>query len=385
MRVVNSSSYRNFTSSINSVHDKLNKSMNKVSSGKAYESAADNPLAYYEGQKIDSQYQDILSKISLTTDVKNRLYQQELGARSIQSSLSEAKTKIEYIRSDSNNGNMQTVGTVREALLQKQQSMVNDLNGQYQNFYIFGGNDISTAPFKLSSDGTTLTFTHTFSGDSAPTEMTMTLEKQSDGSYQYIYGDPAVTNPSDPRSSDGTLKNMVKAMREQGRIDIGYGSISDKNTLLDTCTGGLNLLTGLTSDAINTMSDAQAITEIKKRMNSSPVGLIGQAVKALDDYMAGGGKDEFSSSLGRVMDNMTDTEHYVSTVYSDLGNKYSLLETTESKLGIMKDNLTEQYKDKLGADPYEAIMEMYNYQYSYSATQRIGSQLMQSSLFDFIK
>lgn len=385
MRVVNSSSYRNFTSSINSVHDKLNKSMNKVSSGKAYESAADNPLAYYEGQKIDSQYQDILSKISLTTDVKNRLYQQELGARSIQSSLSEAKTKIEYIRSDSNNGNMQTVGTVREALLQKQQSMVNDLNGQYQNFYIFGGNDISTAPFKLSSDGTTLTFTHTFSGDTAPTEMTMTLEKQSDGSYQYIYGNPAVTDPSDPHSSDGTLKNMVKAMREQGRIDIGYGSISDKNTLLDTCTGGLNLLTGLTSDAINTMSDAQAITEIKKRMNNSPVGLIGQAVKALDDYMAGGSKDEFSSSLGKVMDNMTDTEHYVSTVYSDLGNKYSLLETTENKLGIMKDNLTEQYKDKLGADPYEAIMEMYNYQYSYSATQKIGSQLMQSSLFDFIK
>ena len=98
MRVTNSSYYRNFTNSINDVHSRLNKSMNKVSSGKAYENAADNPLAYYEGKKIDNQYQDTLSKLGLITNVKNRLYQQELGARSIQNRLSEAKKKIEYIR-----------------------------------------------------------------------------------------------------------------------------------------------------------------------------------------------------------------------------------------------------------------------------------------------
>ena len=139
MRVTNSSYYRNFTNSINDVHGRLNKSMNKVSSGKAYEKASDNPLAYYEGKKIDNQYQDTLSKLGLITNVKNRLYQQELGARSIQNRLSEAKKKIEYVRSDSNNSDMQIVQTVRDDLLQKQQSMVNDLNAQYQNNYIFGG------------------------------------------------------------------------------------------------------------------------------------------------------------------------------------------------------------------------------------------------------
>lgn len=75
MRVTNSSYYRNFTNSINDVHGRLNKSMNKVSSGKAYEKASDNPLAYYEGKKIDNQYQDTLSKLGLITNVKNRLYQ----------------------------------------------------------------------------------------------------------------------------------------------------------------------------------------------------------------------------------------------------------------------------------------------------------------------
>lgn len=372
MRITNTTINRNFTRSINDVHDRLIKSINKVGSGKAYEAAADNPLAYYEGKKIDGQYSDVMSKLSLVTDVKNRLYQQELGARSIQKTLSEAKTKVQYILSASNNEEMSTVGTVKDDLLQKQQSMVNDLNAQYQNFYIYGGNDISTAPFSLSSDGKTLTFSHQFAGDDAPTDMKMTLEKQADGSYQYNIDDVA-------------LNNMLRAMKEQGRVDIGYGTILDRSTLLDTYTGGLNLLTGLNSDAVKTMSKADALAAIKERMNKSPVGLLGRAAAALSDYENGGDKEDFSSALGDVMDCMTDTEHYVTTVYSDLGNKYSLLETTADKLTTMKQNLTEQYKDKLGADPYEAILDMFNHQYSYSCAQRVSSYLMQSSLFDFMR
>ena len=385
MRVTSSATYRNYTNSVNDVHSSLNKSMNKVTTGKAYESAADNPLAYYEGKKIDDQYQDILSKLSLTTDVKNRLYQQELGARSIQTTLSEAKIKIEYICSDSNNGDMGIVGTTRDALLQKQQSMINDLNGQYQNFYIFGGSDTNTAPFSLSDDGMELTFTHKFADDDFATTMKMTLKPQDDGSYKYEFSG-TTGNPAQSMDSDETLDAIMRAMKEQGPVDVGYGTISDRSTLLDTYTGGLNLLTGLSSNAVNAMNDpAQAKKEIEDRLNKSPIGLIGQAVAAADNYMNGGSKGDFTSTLGKVMDTMTETEHSVSTVYSDLGNKYALLEKTEDKLNTMKLDLTKQYKDRLGANPYEAITEMFSYQQSYNAALKVGSQIMSSSLFDFMR
>lgn len=385
MRVTSSATYRNYTNSVNDVHSSLNKSMNKVTTGKAYESAADNPLAYYEGKKIDDQYQDILSKLSLTTDVKNRLYQQELGARSIQTTLSEAKIKIEYIRSDSNNGDMGIVGTTRDALLQKQQSMINDLNGQYQNFYIFGGSDTNTAPFSLSDDGMELTYTHKFADDTFATTMKMTLKPQDDGSYKYEFSG-TTGNPAQSMDSDETLDAIMRAMKEQGPVDVGYGTISDRSTLLDTYTGGLNLLTGLSSNAVNAMNDpAQAKKEIEDRLNKSPIGLIGQAVAAADNYMNGGSKGDFTSTLGKVMDTMTETEHSVSTVYSDLGNKYALLEKTEDKLNTMKLDLTKQYKDRLGANPYEAITEMFSYQQSYNAALKVGSQIMSSSLFDFMR
>ena len=354
MRVTNSSYYRNFTNSINDVHGRLNKSMNKVSSGKAYEKASDNPLAYYEGKKIDNQYQDTLSKLGLITNVKNRLYQQELGARSIQNRLSEAKKKIEYVRSDSNNSDMQIVQTVRDDLLQKQQSMVNDLNAQYQNNYIFGGSDTTTQPFTLSADGSTLTFFHVFPGDSDDTKMIMTLD-ESTGKYSFSGFNGNTLSAMD---EDETLDCIVKAMRETGYMDVGYGNISEPDTLLDTNTGGLN---------------------------NSPIALIGKAVVASDKYIGGGSREDFSSALGSVMDTMTDTEHSVSTVYSDLGNKYSLLESTEEKLTTIKLALTEQYKEKLGADPYEAITEMFSYQQSYNAALRVGSNMMSSSLFDFVK
>ena len=55
--------------------------MNKVSTGAAYETAADNPLAYYQGKKMDHLYQDAKSKSSILGDIKNRLYQQEQCAR----------------------------------------------------------------------------------------------------------------------------------------------------------------------------------------------------------------------------------------------------------------------------------------------------------------
>ncbi len=392
MRVTNAATYRKYASSVNSVHSKLNKSMYKISSGKEYENAAENPLAYYEGKKMDNQYQDIETKLDLIADIKNRLYQQEAGATSIQNTLSAAKVKLQYIRNDTNNaadGNVPDI--IKEDLIQKMQSMVNDLNAQYQDYFIYGGNDLSTAPFTLSSDGKTLTYNHTFPGETEVTTIEMTLEEKN-GKYDYSYSMtyPVTTTDADGNKvttmestddTDAVQDKLLKAMSEQGRVDIGYGTIRETSTLLDTYTGGLNLLTGISSDEINANIDPALITE---RLLDSPIGLIGQAVCEIEDYVAGGDKGDFSDAMGDLMDKMTQAEQYVATVYSDLGNKYSLLESTETRLNSLSDGLEEQYREKLGADPYEAITEMYSHQYSYQASLQLGSSLLRTSLFDFM-
>lgn len=380
MRVTNAATYRNFTTSVNNVHANLNKSLNKISSGEKYEAAADSPLSYYQGKKIDDQYLESLSKSTLLTDIKNRLYQQELGARDIQKILADGKNKVQEART-ATSGEQSTLLTLQADLLQKQHEIIDDLNSQYENFYIYGGNDLSSTPFTLSADGKNLTYNHTFSdGTSASIELELT--RQPDATYAYKIVTP----------DDATAQSLIiKAMSEQGRMDIGYGDIHSRETLLDTYTGGFNLLTGLTSDKIISMNDAdpdKAFDSIQERLNKSPLALIGQAVNAIGDYLDGDidtTSDDLHRVLGQTIEDMTVTEHTISSIYSDLGNKYKLLEDTDTKLKREQDSLQEQYKDILGADPYASILEMYNNNYAYNAALRVGSNLMNTSLFDFMR
>lgn len=397
MRVTNASTYRKFTSSVNDVHLKLNKSMNKITSGAAYETAAENPLAYYTGKKIDQQYMDTLAKNTLITDVKNRLYQQELGARDIQLTLSKAKVQVEYGKTATTTGD-KDIQTIKEDLMQKVRTIANDLNTQYQDFYVYGGNDVSTTPFALDislggtapdSSSLTLTYRHTFPGDKDVTEFQLKYASDGNGDFKF-----ELLAQDENGNALGTKDDLIRAMSEQGRMDLGYGDINERDTLLDTYTGGLNVLTGLNSDAVRSLTKQNAggpddaytcENGIEKMLNESPIALIGRAILSIDDYQQTGDKDLLDDRLGSTMDRMAVTEHVVSTVYSDLGNKYKLLEDTQTRLDSIEDSLTEQYKDALGADPYEAIMEMFNNQYSYNAALQVGSKLMSSSLFDFVR
>lgn len=395
MRVTNTATYRNFTTSVNSVHEQLNRSLNKISSGEQYEKAAESPLSYYRGKRIDDQYLDALGKSTLLTDIKNRLYQQELGARDIQKILANGKNKVQEARTGTSSD--ESLQTLRDDLLQKQHEIIDDLNAQYENFYIYGGNDLSTPPFSLSADGKTLTFSHSYPDHTdAENPVTITMELKYDQKTPYSFEITKATT-KDGKDVTGTAEDLIiRAMSEQGRMDIGYGDIRDRETLLDTFTGGFNVLTGLNSDKIINLEAASADTwtEIQNRLNKSPLALIGGAVQAIDTYLEadpndpdvkGAAKDQLFKDLGTTIQDMTETEHWVSTVYSDLGNKYRLLEDTDTKLKTLQDSLTEQYTNLLGADPYESILQMYNNQYAYNAALRVGNNLMNTSLFDFVR
>ena len=315
MRVTTGSTYRNFTSSVNDVHLKLNKSMNKITTGAAYEKAADSPLSYYIGQKIDSQYQDTLTKNTLLTDVKNRLYQQELGVRDIQLTLSKAKTQVQYGRTATTTGEAD-IQTIKEDLMQKVRTIANDLNTQYQDFYVYGGNDVTTTPFALDIDlenrEMTLTYSHTFPGETNVTNFEFKLSKdQTTGEYKFELQPPATGTQADHEAK------LVKAMSEQGRIDIGYGSINDRDTLLDTYTGGLNVLTGYNSDAVRAMAgpnganNTTAFNNIMEGsngeygMDNSAIALIGKAIFAIEDYQETGDKEKLDDMLASTIDSMT--------------------------------------------------------------------------------
>lgn len=407
MRVTARTYYQDYAKSVNDLHTKLNKSMEQVGNGRKFNEAKEDPIAYYAGKRIENQHSDAEAKKTIIDDVKNRLYQQEKGALSIQDDMRTVNTKVVNLKNDTTNANASTVETFESEFTQRLHSVVNTLNSQYDNFYVYGGNDMTTVPFSLKEDldgappSVTLTYSHKFPGDEKATELNI----------KYSYDGTNYKNEFSGKASDGTalgegdtLKLILSAMREQGKMSTGYGSLRDRSTLLDTYTGGLNMITGLSSDTLKGLSDTDAINRIKGASNggpvvaeedslmNSPVALLSKSVLTTHNYVkalktntnVSTAKERFHKDLSDFINQNDDSESRVSDTYRVLGIKYAALEATQSKLDITMDTLQAEYSSKLAIDPYDAVVKMYSYQYSFNAAMKVGANIMQSSLFDFV-
>ena len=407
MRVTARTYYQDYAKSVNDLHTKLNKSMEQVGNGRKFNEAKEDPIAYYAGKRIENQHNDAEAKKTIIDDVKNRLYQQEKGALSIQDDMRTVNTKVVNLKNDTTNANASTVETFESEFTQRLHSVVNTLNSQYDNFYVYGGNDMTTVPFSLKEDldgappSVTLTYSHKFPGDEKATELNI----------KYSYDGTNYKNEFSGKASDGTalgegdtLKLILSSMREQGKMSTGYGSLRDRSTLLDTYTGGLNMITGLSSDTLKGLSDTDAINRIKGASNggpvvaeedslmNSPVALLSKSVLTTHNYVkalktntnVSTAKERFHKDLSDFINQNDDSESRVSDTYRVLGIKYAALEATQSKLDITMDTLQAEYSSKLAIDPYDAVVKMYSYQYSYNAAMKVGANIMQSSLFDFV-
>ncbi len=427
MRVTARTYYMDYAQTVNNLHSNLNEAMEQVSTGRKYKDASENPLAYYAGKRMDNQYTDADAKDTIIRDIQNRIYQQELGARSIQTDMNQVNENVVELRNGTNSGNEVNVNTYKTEFLQRLKSIVNSMNSTYDGFFIYGGNDMTTVPFKLDTDlehegselnenSISLTYSHNFPSENEVKNIKITY-KFDEGTEAYKASYSLVDdqgNETDDSSEETALKYLLSAMREQGRMSTGYGSLRDRSTLLDTYTGGLNMITGLSSDTLRALDDEEAIKRItgegvadgkvvpetNDSMLNSTFALVSRAILTSQQYetsMTEFKRDQISQTdlddsfqrfhddLGYYIQNNNDAESRVSNTYRALGVKYEAMEVTKDRLAQSMDSLTIEYTDKLGIDPYEAIVKMYSNQYAYNAAMKVGSNIMQSSLFDFVR
>ena len=383
--------------------------MEQVSSGKKYENAAESPLDYYAGKKIDNLYTDAETKDTMIKDVMNRLEQQEASSRSMYEQMGTLNVKYEQMASASFQGLESTVDTMHTLFINSQQTMAQDLNSSYSNYYVMGGNDATTVPFTMSDDGMTLTYRHKFAGDDTATIMSMEYyyDKDEDGTppnpgYKYkYYGTDETGADMDEKK---TLEKIVLAMREQGRMSLGYGDITTLTTLPDTYYGGLNMASGLTSDALRAMDDKATgtpaiqdnIDAFKEAMLTSGFALNSRAILTTGNYLEtfksnyteeehAEAQETMNSDLAYVLENWDGAMRKVSNTFRRIGVVTSTLEDVQSRLQTAQDSYIKEYNDHLAIDTYDAIVKMYMNQFSYNAAMQVGSKIMQNSLFDFVR
>lgn len=399
MRVTSSTFYKDYAQSVQNLKSIYNKSMEQVSSGKKYENAAESPLDYYAGKKIDNLYNDAVTKDTMIKDVMNRLEQQEASSRSMYEQMGTLNVKYEQMASASFQGLESTVDTMHTLMINTQQTMAQDLNSTYSNYYVMGGNDATTVPFTMSDDGMELSFHHKFPGDDKATVMKIKYDRASN-SFKYEGTD----KDGNAMDENTTLKKIIQAMREQGRMSLGYGDITTRTTLPDTYYGGLNMVTGLTSDKLREMDPSDpptypqtVIDTFKKAMDNSAFGLNARAICSTGEYLKTFDTTKYTddqhttaqvnlnSDLAYVLENWDGAMRQVSNTFRRIGVVTSTLEDVQSRLQTAQDSYIKEYNDHLAIDTYDAIVKMYQNQFSYNAAMQVGSKIMQNSLFDFVR
>ena len=408
MRVTSSTFYKDYAQSVQNLKSIYNKSMEQVSSGKKYENAAESPLDYYAGKKIDNLYNDAVTKDTMIKDVMNRLEQQEASSRSMYEQMGTLNIKYEQMASASFQGLESTVDTMHTLFINSQQTMAQDLNSSYSNYYVMGGNDATTVPFTMSDDGMTLTYHHKFAGDDTATVMSMEYyydDTDSDpNNWQYKYKYYGTDETGAAMDEQTTLTKIVLAMREQGRMSLGYGDITTLSTLPDTYYGGLNMATGLTSEKLRSMDDKATgtpaiqdnIDAFKEAMLTSGFALNSRAILTTGNYLEtfksnyteeehAEAQETMNSDLAYVLENWDGAMRQVSNTFRRIGVVTSTLEDVQSRLQTAQDSYIKEYNDHLAIDTYDAIVKMYQNQFSYNAAMQVGSKIMQNSLFDFVR
>ncbi len=399
MRVTSSTFYKDYAQSVQNLKSIYNKSMEQVSSGKKYENAAESPLDYYAGKKIDNLYNDAVTKDTMIKDVMNRLEQQEASSRSMYEQMGTLNIKYEQMASASFQGLESTVDTMVTLLKNTQQTMAQDLNSSYSNYYVMGGNDATTVPFTMSDDGLTLTFHHKFPGDDKATVMNMTYDYSIN---EFVYS--GTDENGQAMDSDTTVKKILLAMREQGRMSLGYGDITTRTTLPDTYYGGLNMVTGMTSEYIHEKDPSEPpsfpdslIDKFKESMNNSAFGLNARAIVSTDNYRKSFNESDtlytkhdelqetMNHDLAYVLEHWDGAMQKVSNTFRRIGVVTATLEDVQSRLQTAQDSYIKEYNDHLAIDTYDAIVKMYQNQFSYNAAMQVGSKIMQNSLFDFVR
>ncbi len=331
MRITTNMVRRNYQDSLNSTLTGLNSARQQVDSGRRFSYSYEDPASASKGVVIENRYARNQEYISAVGDTIKWQDIQEGILTEINDIAKEIDNNYAMAAvNGTNENNRQEYATTFRAM---QESMVYAMNAMYGETYVANGNETQEAPFELLDDGTV-----TFRG----------------------------LDVSDP-ANQAQLEEFAK---ETSYVDLGFGLQFDAageivpSTAFDMSMPGINVV-GFGVDA-----DGNPVNMIE---------LVGEMAEVLE-------APTFDSArYHELWEAFGDGADSVRNQLAEIGTKSKLLETTESRLELESVNIDEQYKDAVGIEASEAIMNFSYADYVYNASLKVGMNILTPSLLDFLQ
>jgi len=345
-RVTTNGMYRAYKSTLIRTNNKLQRSMENVSTHRAFSSYAEDPSSASKAFQLRRNMWRTEDQISNSNYLIAK-FETGYNAMAFIVDGTEEKPGLDGLV-DALSGITATAGQARNALGQslvaKAESIALDMNVSYSEDFVFAGNDGLNAPF-------------TWDGDR----------------LLYRGVDVSASEETDPEAY-----SKLQAMNgEKSFVDIGLGMQEDSDGKLIESSAFNGSFSGLSflNYGLDEDGDPKNLAVLMRQLGKL--------------FLNTGDNGEFPSkeaeqTANRMVDKLKNAVNYAQEQHVRMSADASYLRTNLNQLTDTRYTLNEEIDSLEQQDPANAIMDMYWAQYCYQASLRIGNDLLSQSLFDFM-
>lgn len=367
MRVTTNGTLLNYKSSLMRTANQLDSARNKVLSQRNFNSYAEDPAAATQAFKLRRLYSRTNDQITNSTALISKYESAWTSVGTVKGLLEQAAKDVALRgQSDSTAAGRQPLG---EVLNTTAKSMVQTLNAQYADSFIFAGSNADKAPFSWSETGGLL-----FQGIAVDTGMPNAPE-----------GTPPNPSEVSPSSAWGTYyaanqdyAKLAQMTYETVYVDIGAGLSNDTNGKLNAASvfnasiSGVAILgfgTDKDGDPKNAVSLIKSLSDIYKRCDAES----GAYASSEDQLKASRLAEKLKTSLSEVTNKWTHMD-----------GQADYLNENKERLVATADTLNEQILSLEQVNLADAITDFSWAQYCYNSALKVGNSILSQSLIDYM-
>ena len=365
MRITTNSTLRTYQNGLYKTTNRLYSAMSKMMSGRNFDTYASDPAGATRAFKIHSSLNATRVQASNNETVLNKFQTAWSIEQEVLSQVNELGLEPALGGLTGTNHEETVLKSYAQVLRAGAESIVQSLNGKYDDAFIFNGAETGEAPFAIVNNELT------FRG--------FRVNVPDDGNTYVDANGQSMINPDTNQPyTNAEVRDKLEAMAGENLwVDIGIGFRLDEatgevvdSTAYDSALSGLNVL-GYGQDADG---DPQDIVSIMLELADVYEGYDGGA-------WTNGGQDV----ANRLVQKFTDAQGHLISQNTSLDAKADYLETNQARLENTFDNLDMERGSIEDIDQVAVIQELVWNQTCYNAALQVGSSVIPQSLMDYMR
>lgn len=361
-RITTNGTLFNYRYNLMTTTNQLNKAMTQVMTQRSFSTYAENPAGATRAFKIHSSLNATRAQYDNNKTVTSKFETAWSIMDGVINDLTHELGKVPAMEG-LNGTNLDNLDTQAQILRSGAESIIQSLNGRYDQDFIFAGSDNQKAPFSIENGHVT------YRGVKVDAEL--------DKVYHDKDGNPIKAKDGHEMTNQEVLDMWAK--EDPLYVDIGLGFQLDddgkvvKSTAFDASISGIKVL----GYGVDDDGDPKNLASIMLRM--------AEVFESYDPENKGDPWKGNEEEANRLINKFNDAHERMSDAHSELMAKANFLEANGTTLKNTFDSLNTERQSLENVEPADAVMALSWAQLCYSAALQVGVNVIPQSLMDYMK